>query len=113
MGREQILGQLMRYHQQVQNTVLLVSHSMEDVAKYADRVLVMNQARIFCYDKVQEVFSRAEELEKIGLNIPQITKIMLELSKKGYPVDPRVYTVEQAAAQLLPLLKKGGDISWH
>lgn len=107
-GREQILGQLLRYHEQVKNTVLLVSHSMEDVARYADRVLVMNQAKIFCYDTVQQVFSQAEELEKIGLNIPQITKIMLDLQKRGYPVDSRVYTVEQAAAQLLPLLRKGG-----
>ena len=75
-GREQILGQLLRYHEQVKNTVLLVSHSMEDVARYADRVLVMNQAKIFCYDTVQQVFSQAEELEKIGVPTESINKIL-------------------------------------
>ena len=88
-------------------TVLLVTHSMEDVARVADRVLVMDHGQAAMLDTVAGVFSRAEELERIGLSIPAVTKILLLLREKGVAVDTAAYTIEQAAAQLLPLL--GGD----
>ncbi len=106
-GRERILGQLMRYHDEVKNTVILVSHNMEDVARYAERVLVMNQAHAYLFDTVPNVFSRADELVKIGLNIPEITQILLGLKSRGFDLDASVYTVEQAAALLLDRLKGG------
>ena len=87
--------------------MLLVTHSMEDVARVADRVLVMNHGSVAMLDTVERVFSRAEELEAIGLTVPAVTKILLLLRQRGVTVDTAAYTVEQAVAQLLPLL--GGD----
>ena len=106
-GREQILAMVREYQRSRGTTVLLVTHSMEDVARVADRVLVMDHGRAAMLDSVAAVFSRAEELERMGLSIPAVTKILLLLREKGVAVDTAAYTVEQAAAQLLPLL--GGD----
>ena len=106
-GREQILAMVREYQRARGTTVLLVTHSMEDVARVADRVLVMDHGRAAMLDTVSAVFSRAEELERIGLSIPAVTKILLLLREKGVAVDTAAYTIEQAAAQLLPLL--GGD----
>lgn len=106
-GREQVLAMIREYQKQRVTTVLLVSHSMEDIARVADRVLVMNHGQVAMLDTVERVFSRAEELEEIGLTVPAVTKILLLLRKKGVAVDTAAYTVGQAAAQLLPLL--GGD----
>jgi len=106
-GRDRILGQIKEYHQEEKNTVLIVSHSMEDVAKFAQKVLVMNQSRVFLYDTVEAVFSHAKELAQIGLAVPQITQVMMELAARGYDVDPNVYTVEAAKGQLLRLLEGG------
>ena len=107
-GREALMGQIMAYHKQRKNTIILVSHSMEDVAELADRVLVMDKGSVAMFDTVAEVFSRGAELEQMGLRVPQITQIMALLAKKGYPVLRNIFTLEQAVAQLLPLLK-GGD----
>ena len=87
--------------------MLLVSHSMEDVARVADRVLVMADGQVAMLDTVQAVFSRAEELEAIGLTVPAVTKTLLLLQRAGVAVDTAAYTVEQATAQILSLL--GGD----
>ena len=106
-GREQILALIREYQQSRGTTVLLVTHSMEDVARVADRVLVMDHGRAAMLDTVAAVFSRAEELERIGLAVPAVTKILLLLREQGVAVDTAAYTIEQAAAQLLPLL--GGD----
>ncbi|MDR2909241.1 MAG: energy-coupling factor transporter ATPase [Oscillospiraceae bacterium] len=106
-GRELILGEIRRIHEKTGTTILLVSHSMEDIARYAGRVLVMNKARVFCYDTVDAVFSRAEELEGMGLSVPQITRVCRELAGMGYDLDPNTYTVEAAKARLLTLLGKG------
>ena len=106
-GREQILAMVREYQRSRGTTVLLVTHSMEDVARVADRVLVMDHGRAAMLDSVAAVFSRAAELERIGLSVPAVTKILLLLREKGVAVDTAAYTVEQAAAQLLPLL--GGD----
>ncbi len=100
-GREQILSQVKRYHQQTGTTVLLVSHSMEDIAKYADKVLVMDQKHIAMYDTVENVFARAEELLKIGLSVPQVTKIFLRLRQMGLDIDTDVYTIPYAVKTIL------------
>ncbi|MCI2192032.1 MAG: energy-coupling factor transporter ATPase [Oscillospiraceae bacterium] len=106
-GRDVLLSQLLSYHAQRHNTVLLVSHSMEDVARVADRVLVMNNSHLEMFDKTANVFAQDERLEQIGLKVPQITKIMSILKSDGYPVET-VLTMEQAVTQLLSLVNKGG-----
>lgn len=106
-GREQILTMIQDYRRSRGTTVLLVTHSMEDVARVADRILVMDHGRAAMLDTVSAVFSRAEELERIGLSIPAVTKILLLLRERGVAVDTAAYTVEQALAQLLPLI--GGE----
>lgn len=108
MGRDVLLSQIVNYHKERQNTVLLVSHSMEDIARVADRIVVMNKSRLVMFDKTEKVFAKGDELEKIGLRIPQITKIMLQLRKRGVDVPEGVLTVEKAVDYLLPLIKKEG-----
>lgn len=107
-GRDMILEQIKAYQQQNGTTVLLVSHSMEDVARAAQKVLVMNGGKVAMYAPTAEVFSRAEELEAIGLSIPAVTRVFMQLRQKGYPVGDNVYTVEQATQRLLSMLKGGG-----
>ncbi|HIQ81424.1 MAG TPA: energy-coupling factor transporter ATPase [Candidatus Scatavimonas merdigallinarum] len=104
-GREVLLAQITEYHKQRGNTVFLVSHSMEDIAKTADRVLVMHQGEAVMFDKTKAVFSREKELEKMGLQVPQITKIMSALRREGYAVSDAVLTVEQAIGEILALQK--------
>ena len=106
-GRDLVLEQVAAYQKENGTTVLLVSHSMEDIARVAKTVLVMNGGQVAMYAPTPEVFSRAEELRAIGLAIPSVTRIFMGLREKGYPVGENVYTVEQAAARLLPLLKGG------
>ncbi len=106
-GRDHLLSQIKAYHKQRQNTVILVSHSMEDIARVADRVLVMNESKVFLSDETAKVFSHAKELEQIGLRVPQVTKIMMKLHENGYPVDPAVFTLEQAVKEILPLVQRG------
>ena len=106
-GRRQVLSMIRRYRDREDTAVLLVSHSMEDIAAVADRVLVMDHGKIAMLDTVQRVFSRAEELTAMGLTVPSVTQIMLLLRQAGVDVSTDVYTVQQAAERLLPLL--GGD----
>lgn len=106
MGRDVLLSQIVRYHKERQNTVLLVSHSMEDIARVADRIVVMNKSKLVMFDETQKVFARGDELEKIGLRIPQITKIMSQLKKRGVDVPEGILTVDSAVDYLLPLIKK-------
>lgn len=108
-GRDTILALIQKYHQQEHNTVLLVSHSMEDVAKYATKVLVMNRSQLYAYEDVDSIFTRAAEIEKIGLSVPQITKVFHQLAELGYPVNSNTYRVQEASEQLLRLLKKKGE----
>lgn len=105
-GRDVLLAQISQYHKERKNTVLLVSHSMEDIAKIADRILVMNNGRAAMFDETQKIFSRGDELEKMGLRVPQITKIMSMLRDRGYSLPSGVLTVEQAANELQVLLDK-------
>lgn len=106
MGRDVLLSQIIRYHKERQNTVLLVSHSMEDIARVADRIVVMNKSQLVMFDETQKIFARGDELEKIGLRIPQITKIMSQLRKRGVDVPEGILTVDAAVTYLLPLIKK-------
>ncbi|MGI6403818.1 MAG: energy-coupling factor transporter ATPase [Oscillospiraceae bacterium] len=108
-GRDRILGEIKEYHQQQKATVLLVSHSMEDIARYASKVLVMNHSEVFLYDTVEAVFSRAEEIEKMGLTVPQITRICRQLAGQGIPISPHTYTVESAKEQILSILRERGE----
>ena len=110
MGRDVLLSQIDAYHNARRNTVLLVSHSMEDIASIADRVLVMSDGDCVMFDETHKVFSRAEELEKIGLRVPQVTKITTELRKRGVPLSEGILTVEQAFKELREILKKEGKI---
>ncbi len=108
-GRDKILGQIKEYHQQKKSTVLLVSHSMEDVAKFADKILVMNKAKIFCYEDTPTVFKRADELTQIGLAVPQITRVFSRLKQSGIDIRTDVYTTEFARKTILEYLAKRGD----
>lgn len=109
-GRDKILGQIKEYHQHKKSTVLLVSHSMEDMAKFADKILVMNKAEVFCYDGTPKVFARSEELENIGLAVPQITRVFNRLKQSGIDIRTDVYTVEFARKTILEYLaKRGGE----
>ena len=84
---------------------MLVSHSMEDIAKYATKVLVMNKSEVFMYDTVENVFARSQELLKIGLDIPEISRVFLKLRQLGYPVRSDIYTIEQAKNEILSILE--------
>lgn len=110
MGRDVLLSQIEAYHKSRNNTVLLVSHSMEDIAGIADKVLVMNHGVCEMFDTTRNVFSRSEELETMGLRVPQITKITTELRKKGVPLSEGILTVEDAFKEIAAILKKGGRI---
>jgi energy-coupling factor transport system ATP-binding protein len=109
-GRDMLLDQISSYRKKRGNTVLLVSHSMEDIARCADRVLVMNEGKAVMLDSTERVFARGRELESMGLRVPQITGVLLALMEKGYPVKP-VLTVDRAVEELRPLLRKRGDRS--
>lgn len=104
-GRDEILCKIKDMHERMDMTVILVSHSMEDVAKLADRILVMNHGQVEMFDKTAAIFQQAERLTEIGLNIPQITQIMDGLRKNGVNVDGGVYTVEDAYRQLCDLMR--------
>ena len=100
-GRDDILSEVKEYHKKTGTTVLLVSHSMEDIAKYADKVLVMSRKKIAMYDTVEKVFARAPELLELGLSVPQVTKIFLKLREMGVDVPADVYTIPYAVKTLL------------
>lgn len=105
-GREQILRNIRAYHQAKHATVIMVSHSMEEIADSVDRLVVVNDSHIAMDDTPRGVFSRAEELEKMGLAVPQVTSVFRRLRELGLPVDGSVYTMEQAKEALMKL--KGG-----
>ncbi len=106
-GRDEILAKIKDYHAQTGCTVLLVSHSMEDIASNANSILVMNKSRVMMHASVPEVFEHASELEKIGLDIPQITKVFISLNNMGYNVSKNIYTVKDAERELVNALKGG------
>ncbi len=103
-GRDRILDEIRQYHAKKKNTVLLVSHSMEDIAKYAKKVLVMNKSQVFMYGDVKAVFGKAAELGQMGLSVPQITNICLGLNKRGFDISPDIFTIEDAKEQILRIV---------
>lgn len=105
-GREDILREIRRYHKETGRTVLLVSHSMEDMANCAEKILVMNAGKVFCYDTVENVFRQAKALQEIGLAVPQITRVCMQLREQGIPLSDDIYTVEAAYQQILQLYRK-------
>lgn len=105
-GRDEILTQIRALYLNRKMTVVLVSHSMEDVAKIATRVIVMNKGAVAMDGKVEEVFARAAELAEMGLDVPQITKLAQELKRRGMPVGDNIYTVERAKAAILLALNQ-------
>ena len=109
-GRDEILDQISELHKARGITIILVSHSMEDIARVADKIIVMNKSNLVMFDKTKEVFSKGRELEKIGLRVPQITKIMLELREKGFNVPEGILTVDEGMDCISSLLDKEGKI---
>ena len=104
-GRDDILEQISMLHKRTNMTVILVSHSMEDIAKYVDRIIVMNKGEVMYEGKPKEVFRHYKELEKIGLAAPQVTYVMKELKEKGIPVSDDATTVEEAVEEILRGMK--------
>jgi energy-coupling factor transport system ATP-binding protein len=105
-GRDLILSHIKAYHKRTGNTTLIVSHSMEDIASFADRILVMNKGKLFCFDETERVFSRAEEIAEIGLDVPQITRVFMELRRRGLDFGKEVYTVGYARDLILRELRE-------
>lgn len=110
-GRDMIAEMISSYRKTTGSTVIIVSHSMEDVAKSADKVLVMNKSEVEMFGTVNEVFSKVERLADIGLNVPQLTQIFLNLKHNGMAVRTDIYTIKNAEAALLRLLREEGVLS--
>ena len=105
-GRDEILDQIARLRQETGITVILVSHSMEDVAKYVSRIVVMNRGQIMFDNTPREVFSHYKELETVGLAAPQVTYIMQALKKSGLAVDTDITTIQEAKTEILKAMKR-------
>lgn len=106
-GRELLLAQMKDYHKKRSNTVLLVSHNMEDIAKVCDRVLVLSKGQVVLFDMASTVFSKGQELESLGLKVPQVTNIMTAVKESGAGVASGVLTVDDAVEELLKVIVKG------
>ena len=106
-GRENLMANIRDYHRNKGKTIILVSHSMDEIARNVDRILVLKNAHVLMQGTPAEVFARGEELLSAGLDVPQITRIAMELKRRGVDIDPAVYTVAALERQLLAL-RKGG-----
>ncbi|MGN0606584.1 MAG: energy-coupling factor transporter ATPase [Oscillospiraceae bacterium] len=104
-GRNDIFRRIQDYQKSTGSTVLIVSHSMEDIAEYTSKLLVMNNSKLFCYDDTEKVFSRADELSEIGLAVPQITSVFRELTRRGFEFGGEAYTVKSAKKLILDYVK--------
>ena len=105
-GRKEILSQIKSIHSEGNMTIILVSHSMEDVARLVDRLIVMNEGKVFADGTVDEVFSRGKELRNIGLNVPQVNVLIDELIKRGLDINKNIYTIDDAKSELLAYFKR-------
>lgn len=105
-GRDDILNQIRKLHDDYKITTIMISHSMEDVAKVADRVVVMNHGSIILDGKVSDVFKEVDVLEDIGLGVPQVTYLLRELRKKGFDISDDIYTIKDAKKAILEYLNK-------
>ncbi len=108
VGRETVLSFISDYRKETGSTVILVSHSMDDIARYTEKALVMNKSKVALFGTVEEVFSKGEELLSMGLDVPVATRVFIELKKMGVPVNTNVYTNEQGKNEFLRLLRKEG-----
>ena len=108
-GRENLMANIRHYHENKGKTIILVSHSMDEIAQNVDRILVLKDAHVLMNGAPAEVFARGEELLSAGLDVPQVTRVAMELKKRGLDIDPAVYTVEALEAQL-QALRKGGAV---
>lgn len=106
LGRDEILNQIASMHRELNMTILLVSHSMEDVAEYVNRIIVMNRGSILLDGAPKEVFRYRQELEAAGLSVPQVTELMQELRDRGIPVSPEVTTLKEAKEAVLQAFSK-------
>lgn len=109
-GRDEILDEIKKLHDELGITVILVSHSMEDIGKYVDRIIVMDQGQVKFDNEPKKVFKHIESLERMGLGVPQVTYLMRELSDKGYSVSQEVTNIEEAYEELMKLLGKGVNL---
>lgn len=107
-GRDDILEQIKILHEKYKMTIVLVSHSMEDVGKLAERIVVMNGGKIELLGKPSEIFKEVETLERIGLAVPQVTYLMRALREKGFDVSDEVFTVEKGTQEILKALANRG-----
>lgn len=105
-GREEILSRIRGYHEKLNTTVILVTHSMEEIAKNASRIIVMEDAKVRMTGTAKDIFSHADELESMGLAVPQITQVFLRLRNMGLDVDPSVYTIDQAEREIMEVRRK-------
>ena len=105
-ARTRVLEQISRLHQSTRMTVIMVSHSMEDVAKYAKRILVMNEGRVAYLDTPREIFQHRKEIEQMGLSVPQVSKLVQHLKERGIEVDPYAITIEETAKTILSCMEK-------
>ncbi len=106
-GRDTVFGLIKDYQEKTGSTVIIVSHSMEDVARIATKALVMNKGEVAMYGTIDEVYSRADELVTMGLNVPQITRVFMKLKNDGFPINGNIYTVEQGVQEIIRLKKEG------
>jgi energy-coupling factor transport system ATP-binding protein len=104
-GRDDILDQISKLHKDYNMTIIIVSHSMEDVAKIAERIIVMNDGKVALQGTPAEVFKEVDMLEKIGLGVPQVTYLVRELRKKGFDLSDNIFTIEEAKKEILSILK--------
>ncbi|MBQ9941333.1 MAG: energy-coupling factor transporter ATPase [Clostridia bacterium] len=111
-GRTEILERIRNYQKQKNNTIILISHSMEDISEYADEIAVLKNSKVLCSGTVDTVFRNAELIRSNGLAIPKITEIMLELKHRGFPVSDGIYTTSDAHKEIIRLInsyKKNGE----
>ena len=111
MGRDAVFNAVTEYQRTTGATVIIVSHSMEDMAKYADRIMVMSNAKVVLEGEPSEIYKNAKTLCSIGLDVPQITRLMMKLSDMGVPNRTDIFTVEGARDEILRLLGKGGNVN--
>lgn len=107
-GRSEILEHIREYHAEHKKAVIIISHSMDDIARNVNKVLVMNQASVAFFDTVNEIFKKADELSAIGLSVPQITKIFHELDNRGFKLDTSVFTAQRAREEIIRYIGEQG-----
>lgn len=109
-GRNELFGQIKKLHEKGNLTVVLVSHSMEDIARLVNKVIVLYKGKIHMMGTPKEIYSQSEELKRIGLGVPQIAEIILELNKRGFNIKSDIITVEEATAEILKEIRRRKNV---